>query len=168
MPSCLSGAEFLQKELFKTSRHALESVHRLFPEPIHDTSCAVTVGNVVAERRKTVRLAALLHFGQLFEVELLIFNRAPIIFRVVHGEARCKGSIGADDQPVLAGTAAPVFAGTAHETFHVLEPGNGIDHLPALALLVDQPVEEVINDWEVLLANVTVLLLPFLKLTLLH
>src|SRR6266852_918772 len=79
-------------------------------------------------------------------VKLLVSDRSPIVFRVVHGEARRKRSICSDDQPVLSGAAAPVFADTTHEAFHVLEAGNGIDHLPALPLFVDEPVQEIVDD----------------------
>ena len=97
----------------------------LLQQPLHHSSHVVAVRHVVAERREAVWFAALFHFGQLFQVKFLVFNCAPIEFRVVHRKARRERAVGADDQPVLAGAAAPVLARTTHETLHILEPGNG-------------------------------------------
>src|SRR5260370_35978684 len=114
----------LDSGLLEAAGHALEAMHRLLPEPLHDASSAIAVGDVIAERGKTLRFAALLHVRQLLNVKLLVSDRSPIVFRVVHEEARRKRSICSDDQPVLSGAAAPVFADTAHEAFHVLEAGE--------------------------------------------
>jgi hypothetical protein len=97
----------------------------LLRQPLHHSRDVVAVRHVVAERREAVRFAALFHFGQLFQVKFLLFNGAPVEFCVVHREARSERAVGADDQPVLAGAAAPVLARTTHETLHILEPGNG-------------------------------------------
>src|SRR6201998_4914763 len=93
-------------------------------KPLHDTGSVVTIGDVVAKGRKAVWLTALFHFGELLEIELLVFDRAPVIGRVIHGEARGQGSVGADDEPVLTCPAAPMLSHAAHETFHVLQPRN--------------------------------------------
>src|SRR6266478_5430173 len=128
-------------ELFKTSGYALEAVQGLFPQPLHHAGRAVAVRDVVSQRRKAIRLATLFHLRELLDVELLVADGAPVVRRVVHGKARSECPVGSNDQPVLPGAAAPVLADAAHEALHVLQAGNGIDHLPALALLVDEPVE---------------------------
>src|SRR5690242_11410333 len=131
--------------LFKTSGYALETIHCLLPQPLHHAGRAVAVRDVVAQRRKTIRLAAFFHFRELLDVELLIGDRAPIVRRVVHGKAWSKSSVGPDDQPVLSGAASPVFTDAPHETFHVLQTRNRIHHFPTLALLVDEPVQKIID-----------------------
>src|SRR5260370_1263845 len=123
--------------LLKTSGYALKTIHGLLPQPLHHASGAVAVRNVVSQRRKAIWLAALFHFRELFDVELLIGNRAPVVRRVVHGKAGRESSVSADDQPVLPRAASPVLADAAHEPLHVLQTRNRIHHLPALALLVD-------------------------------
>src|SRR5713101_5374587 len=110
--------------LFKASRDTLESIHSLLPQPLHHASRAVAVSDVVPQRRKAIRLTALFHFRELFDVELLIGDGAPVVRRVVHWKARSESPVGADDQPVLSGAASPVFAGTAHKAFHVLQARN--------------------------------------------
>ncbi len=88
-----------------------------------------------------MRLAALFHVAKLFEIELLVFDVAPIVIRVIHWETGREGTIRADNQPVLAGAATPVLACTAHESLHILQARDGIHHLVALPLFVDQPIE---------------------------
>src|SRR5580704_10931202 len=94
--------------LFKTSGYALETIQRLLPQPLHHAGRAVAVRDVVSQRRKTIRLAALFHFRQLLDVELLIADCSPVVRSVVHRKARSKGSVSADNQPVLSGAASPV------------------------------------------------------------
>src|SRR5258707_15705687 len=84
-------------ELLKASGYALEAVHGLFPQPLHHARRAVAVSDVVSQCRKAIRLAALFHFRELFDVELLIGNRAPVVRRVVHRKARSESSVGTDD-----------------------------------------------------------------------
>src|SRR5208283_882522 len=139
-----SGPPSTQPEsahLFKTSGYTLESVACLLEEPLHYAGGVVAVRHIVAEGGEAVRFATLLHFGELLEIELLLLDGAPIVFGVVHGEARRQRSIGANDQPILTGAATPVLADTAHEALHVLQAGDGIGHFVALALLVDEPVK---------------------------
>src|SRR6516225_11265656 len=93
----------------------------LLGEPFDNAGYVVTVGYVVTKRRETVGLASLLHLRKLFEVEFLVLHRAPIVFRVVHREARSNRTIRADNQPVLAGAATPVFSHSAHEALHILQ-----------------------------------------------
>ena len=70
---------------------------------------------------KAIWLAALFHLRELFDVELLIADRAPGVCGVVEGKARSQRPVGTDDQPVLSRAADPVFTNSAHEAFHVLE-----------------------------------------------
>ncbi len=101
----------------------------------------MAVRHVVAQGRKAIRLAALFHVGELFEIEFLIFDRAPIIFCFVHRETWRERSFGANDQPVLARAAAPMFSDSAYESLHILQAWNGVEQFVALALLVNQPID---------------------------
>src|SRR5262249_38922669 len=68
-PPCqqrVPGESVLLGVRVEAARHTLEAVHRLAYKPFHDASGAVTICDVVAQCRKTVRLAALLHFRELF------------------------------------------------------------------------------------------------------
>ena len=127
--------------LLETSGYTLESVACLLKEPLHYAGGVVAVRHIVAQGGEAVGLATLLHFGELLEIELLIFNGAPIVFGVVHREAGSEGAVRADDKPVLTGAATPVLANTAHEALHILQSRDGIDHFVPLALLVNEPVE---------------------------
>src|SRR6266852_3490637 len=109
--------------LLEAARDALKSVARLLQQPFHHASRIVAIRDVIAQRRKTIWLAALLHFGELAQVKFLILDCTPVVARVIHGEARSQRAVGADDQPVLAGAAAPMLADRAHESFHVLRRG---------------------------------------------
>src|SRR5215472_19311652 len=99
--------------LLKASCCSLETVARLFQEPLHHASDIVTIGHVVAERGEALRFAALLHLVELLNIELLVLDGAPIVGCVVHREARRECSVGSDDDPVLPGAAAPVFTDAA-------------------------------------------------------
>jgi hypothetical protein len=101
-------------------------------------------------------------------LELGIFCGAPIVLGVVHGKARGESAVGAHNDPILAGAAAPVFAFTAHKTFHVLQARNGVDHFPTLALLVDETVEKIVDHGEIFRADVGVVLVEMLEVSLLH
>src|SRR5713101_2407908 len=106
--------------LFKASRDTLESIHSLLPQPLHHASRAVAVSDVVPQRRKAIRLAALFHIRELLDIELLIADGAPVVGCVVHGKARSECPVGSNNQPVLSGATPPMLAATAHEPFHVL------------------------------------------------
>src|SRR6516225_7227373 len=127
----------IEPRLFETASDTLETVACLLKEPLHHAGHVIAVSDVVAEGREAMGLTSLLHCGKLLEIEFVVFDRAPIVVGVVHREARRKSAVGADDEPVLAGAASPMFSDTAHEAFHVLQARDGIDHLVALALLVD-------------------------------
>src|SRR5260370_29186940 len=75
-------------ELFKASSDTLEAVHGLLPQPLHHAGRAVAVSNVVPQRRKAIRLAALFHFRELFYIELLIADRAPVGRRDLQGKTQ--------------------------------------------------------------------------------
>src|SRR5260370_38887547 len=66
-------------ELFKASGYPLEAVQGLLPQPLHHASRAVAVSDVVPQRRKAIRLAALFHIRELLDIELLIADGAPIV-----------------------------------------------------------------------------------------
>ena len=74
--------------LVETFRYALKTMQRLLPEPPHDSRGAVAVRDVVTQGGKAMRLAATFHFRKLLQIEFWIFDRAPIVLRVVHGKTR--------------------------------------------------------------------------------
>src|ERR1700720_1272327 len=154
--------------LFKTSGYSLETIQRLLPQPSHHAGRAVAVRDVVAQRRKTIRFAPFFHFRKLLDVELLIADRPPVVRGVVHRKAGSKGSVSADDQPVLSGAASPVLAAAAHETFHVLQTGNRVHHLPALALLVDEPIEKIIDHGKIFRPDVGIVFVKMFEVPLFH
>src|SRR5215471_7931647 len=156
------------RHLLKTSGYTLESVACLLKEPLHHSGSIVAVCDIVAKGGETVGLATLLHFGELPEIELLIFDCAPIIFGVVHREAGGQGAVRADDKPVLTGAATPVLAYAPHEALHVLQPGNGIDHFVALALLVNEPVKQIVHHRKIFRADVGIVFVEMLEMGLLH
>jgi hypothetical protein len=51
----------LQPLSFEAAGNTLESVARLFEQPLHDTSYVVAIGDVVSKRGEAMRFAALLH-----------------------------------------------------------------------------------------------------------
>src|SRR5579885_1269467 len=131
-----------KKHSLKAAGHALEPMTGLLEQPLHDPGDVIAVSHVVAQSREAVGLAALFHLRKLFEIKFVILNGAPIVSCVVHGKTRRECSIRADDQPILPPAAAPMFTDTAHETFHVLQAGDGVDHFVTLSLLVNQPTEK--------------------------
>src|SRR5262249_32271032 len=151
-----------------TAGYALETMHGLACEPFHDARSTVAICNVISQRGKTIWFAALLHFGQLFQVKFLIFDGAPVVMCVVHREAGCKRTVRADNQPVLPCAAAPMLSDSAHEAFHVLQASDGVHHLPPLALLVDKPVEKIVDHRKIVWANVRVVLMKMFEVALLH
>src|SRR5580704_19619397 len=115
-----------------------------------------------------MRLAPLLHFSELCEVEFLIFDGAPIVLCVVHRETRSECSVGANDEPVLASAATPMLSYATHKSFHILQAWNGVHHLVPVTLLVDEPIEQIIHHPEIFGANVSVVFAQVLEVRLLH
>src|SRR5215475_6433555 len=157
----------LSSASLKTASDTLETMFCLLPEPLHDAAHVITIRDVIAQGGEAMRFAALLHFPELLEIELVFLDGAPIVGGVVHRETRGQGAIGADDEPILATTAAPVFSNAAHEALHVLQAGNGVDHFVALALLVNEPIQEIINHGEILRPNIGIVLMEMLEVLLL-
>src|SRR5260370_9538720 len=94
-------------ELFKASGYTLEAVQGLLPQPLHHASRAVAVSDVVPQRRKAIRLAALFHIRELLDIELLIADGAPIVVCVVHAKARSQCPVGSTNKPILPCSAPP-------------------------------------------------------------
>src|SRR5262249_47988021 len=122
----------------------------------------------ITECGKTVRFTTLFHLRKLPEIEFVFADGAPIVFGVVHWKARRETTVGANDQPVLPSSASPVFALTTHKFLHLLQARNGINHLVTVALFVDEPVKEVIDQGKVLRADVRVVFMQVLEMALLH
>src|ERR1700676_1775906 len=101
--------------------HALEPARALLQHPLHDAAVVVAVSQIVIQRRKAVCLAILFHLVQLRHLELVLFNRAPVIRRRIHREARRKRAIHANDDRVLAGAAVPRFPFSAQKVPHIVQ-----------------------------------------------
>ena len=87
-----------------------------------------------------------LHLIQLLHVKLVIANRAPVVRRRIHREARRQRAIGANDQRVLSGATLPGWHLPAHQQLHVFHVLDRVDHLVAMIdALVIQVVEQRIN-----------------------
>jgi len=85
-------------------------------------------------------LASLLHLSQLRAVELMPLDSPPVISGGIRREAGCYGSVGPDDDVVLAGAAVPISeaqtpALIAHNTGHARQQvvAGRID-APAIAI----------------------------------
>src|SRR5215467_13330385 len=59
-----------QTESLKAARDALEAVACLLEQPLQDPRSVVAIGDVIAKRGEAIRLAALLHLGELLELKL--------------------------------------------------------------------------------------------------
>src|ERR1700733_12771001 len=101
------------------SVRSLEAVSELLEEIFNDALVVVAPAQDVIERRKTVGLAGLFLVIQLFGVELVIADYAPVIARRIHRKARCESSIDTDDHGVLTGTAVPGEVFAFHEFDHL-------------------------------------------------
>jgi len=77
---------------------AFEAVHCLLQAPRNHTKIVVAVAEDVVASRKTVRRAFLLHLVELFDLELVIADGAPVVRRRVHREAGRERAVGADNQ----------------------------------------------------------------------
>src|SRR5579884_4499271 len=69
-------------------RPSAPAVQTLLQDPAYNVGVVVVVAQHVLARREAVRVAHLLHFIQLLEVELRLLDPAPVGLRRVHGEAR--------------------------------------------------------------------------------
>src|SRR5260370_16776542 len=102
----------LDSGLLEAAGHALEAVHRLFPEPLHDASSAVAVGDVISERGKTLWLAPFLPFPELFLIEFLIFHPTPIVFRLSPRDPSPHTFLPPANPPIFSPPPHPPFPST--------------------------------------------------------
>jgi len=61
-----------------------------------------------------------------------------------------------------------MLSDTTHKSFRIPQPWNGVNHLVAVTLLVNEPIEQVIHDGEIFGANVGVVFAQVLEVRLLH
>src|SRR5260370_36337280 len=97
------------RHLFEASGCALKYGSRVLKDPLHYARDVVTVRHIIPKCGEAMWLAPLLHFGELLEIELLILDRAPVVFRVIHREARRECPVRANDEPIMTGSATPVL-----------------------------------------------------------
>src|SRR5215472_7598497 len=94
--------------VLKTSRAALQAPADVLPQPLDHTGVVVAIPQIVIQSGEAVLLARLLHVAQLCRVELVTFDRAPVVGCGVHRKTRPDGAVGSDDHVVLAGPAIPL------------------------------------------------------------
>src|SRR5215471_20018755 len=100
-------------------------------------------------------------------IEAMVSDSPPVVSSRVHWKARCQRPIHPDDDVILAGAAAPRFDLATHEILHFVQPLDRIHHLIALALLVDDPIDKVINARPVFRPDIGAVAVIVLKMTLL-
>src|SRR5437763_3159301 len=110
---------------------SLETMHCLLQGPLQHALGVVAVSENVIAGRQTMRRALFLHLVQLGVIELWILNRAPVVRRRVHREARRQSPVRANDQRVLSGAAFPRWHTTTHELLHLLPALAPVAHLVA-------------------------------------
>jgi len=76
---------------------SLEAVRELLEEILDDTLVVVAPAQDVVERREAVGLAGLFLVIELFGLEFVIADHAPVIASRIHWEARCQGSVDANN-----------------------------------------------------------------------
>ena len=149
-------------------RNTLKPMYRLLEQPLNHARVVVAEADDVVQRREAVRLARLLHLVQRTGLELVVLDRAPVVMRAIHGEARRQRSIRANDQRVLPGAAVPILKSAAHELLHLGNARRGVRHLVAGSLLGDQPIEQLIYLIPVLLGDVRRIVFKMLEMLLLR
>ena len=101
-----------------------------------------------------MQCAPLLHLIELFEVEAGGADPPPVVRRRVVRKARCQGAVGSDDEAAAPRPALPGLDDTAEEALHVFEVLHRVDHLIPAAVLLDKPVEQLVDPRPVLLPDV--------------
>ena len=115
-------------------------------EPIGSHECVVAVRQVVVQGGKAALLALHLHARQAAVSRSRIAGRSPVVRSAVHRETGRQRSIGANDQRILPRAAVPLLQFAAHERLHFLQPANGVHHLIAGTVLVDEPIDGLVDD----------------------
>ena len=113
------GSAIRDRRALHLPARSLEAMSELLEEIPDDTLIVVAPAQDVIERRKTVGLAGLFLVVQLFGVELVIDDYAPVIACRIHRKARCESSINPDNHGVLTGTAVPGKVFAFHEFDHL-------------------------------------------------
>ena len=99
-------------------------------------------------------LAGLLLLVELFRLELVIADDAPVVARCIHWEAWRQRAVDANDHRVLSGAAVPGKVLALHESDHLPEPGVGVDHLVSGVLLFGQPLYRLLHRRPVIARDV--------------
>lgn len=99
-------------------------------------------------------LTAFLLVVELFGVELVIADNAPVIAGAIHRETWRQGANHADDHGVLAPAAVPGEVPALHEIDHLPEPRVRIHHFVTGVLLPSQPSYGLFHSRPVVLGYV--------------
>ena len=79
------------------SLHSLEPVSQLFEEVLDHALVVVTPAQNVIQRRKAMRLTALLLMVELFSIKFVTSDDAPVVARRVHRKAGRQRAVNPDD-----------------------------------------------------------------------
>src|SRR6266478_7136060 len=105
--NAFSGPHRVSRVVLEAARCSFKPVHRLLQRPLDYPGVVIAITKDVVACRETMLRAFDLHLIQLLNVELVVFDRSPVVRRGIHWEARCKSSVGPDNQRILPGAAIP-------------------------------------------------------------
>jgi hypothetical protein len=98
---------------------------------------------------------------QRFPVEARLPDTPPIVIVEHHVKTGRKRAVGPDKRPVLTGPAGPVPNGAPRTVFEGLEVSDRVDHRPAPALFVNDPVQKLIDVVKFVGGDIQPLILMF-------
>ena len=105
--NAFSGPHRVSRDVLEASRCPFKPVHRLLQRPFNYPGVVIAIAKDIVACRETVLGALDLHLIELFNVELMVFDRSPVMRRGIHWKARCKSSVSPDNQRILPGAAIP-------------------------------------------------------------
>jgi hypothetical protein len=101
-----------------------------------------------------VRLAGLFLMIELFGLELVIANHAPVVTRCIHWETGRERSIYSNDHRVLAGTTVLGKVIAFPEVNHLPETRVRVHHLVSRVLFFGKPLDCLFYGWPVIFGDV--------------
>src|SRR5882762_10289712 len=88
--NAFSGPHRVSRDVLEASRCSFEPVHCLLQRPLDYAGVVIAIAKDVVACRETVLRALDLHLIELLNVELVVFDRSPVVRRGIHWETRCK------------------------------------------------------------------------------
>ena len=117
----------------------------MLQDPANHTAVIVDVADDVVQSREAVQFTFFFHFRELMLVELRLAHNTPVVCRGIHRKARSKCAVSPDNQRVAPGAAAPRLDIPAHEFLHLQQSLLLVYDFVALPVLVDNPVNQLID-----------------------